>query len=81
MSFILDSGVEISWGRARDTPDEFSTNSLGGPLTMSQKAVRLIAVLKQYPELAGVGRVVLDEPEAKVFDPRGVRLPLTGDIR
>ncbi|MDP7063020.1 MAG: hypothetical protein QF489_08850 [Planctomycetota bacterium] len=81
MSFILDSGVEISWGRARDTPDPFAINADNEPLTMEQKALRLIAVLKQYPALTGVGKVLLDEPEAKVLDPRGLRLPLTGDIR
>lgn len=81
MSFILDSGIEITWGRARDTPDPFAINADNQKLTMEQKALRLIVVLKQYPSLVGVGKVVLDEPEAKVFDPRGLRLPLTGDLR
>ena len=81
MSFILDTGVEITWGRARDTPDPMAMNSRKEKLTMLDKGARLIAVLMEYPDLAGVGKLVLDEPEVKVFGPRGERLPLKAQLR
>jgi hypothetical protein len=81
LSFYLDTGVEVSWGRARDTPDAFSTNALGEKLTMLQKATRLMAVLEEYPGLIGVGRVVLDMPIVRVFDPHEQPLPLQAQLR
>ena len=81
MSFYLDTGVEISWGRATDTVDPFAINSLNQKLTLEQKAARLIAVLHEYPQLIGVGRVVVDEPQVKVYDARGQRLPFSAKLR
>jgi hypothetical protein len=81
MSFMLDSGVEICWGRAEGTPDPFALDSRGEKLTLDLKALRLRAVLAQFPGLLGVGRVVVDEPEVKVYDPRGQRLELAVELR
>lgn len=80
MSFILHDGTEICWGRARDTADPSSVDSLGKPLTIERKAMRLALVLEQYPELQGVGRVDLDFPMVKVFDASLKRLPLDKPI-
>ena len=71
MSFWLDTGVEISWGRARDTFDPYALDSTGSRLTMEAKALRLRAVLEQFPLLMGLSRVVLDEPVVKVYDEHG----------
>ena len=68
MSFLLKDGTEICWGRARDTVDPASVDSYGKKLTMERKAQRLALVLRTYPMLQGVSRVVLDDPLVKVFD-------------
>lgn len=81
MSFYLDTGVEVTWGRARDTVDPLAMDSRGEKLDYLQKAARLLAVLREYPGLAGVGRLVLDEPLVKVFDPRGKPLLLRAQLR
>lgn len=81
MSFYLDTGIEITWGRARDTVDPAAWNSEGEKLDYLQKGARLVAVLKEYPGLVGVGRLVLDEPLVKVFDLRGQPLPLRAQLR
>ncbi|MHC4380453.1 MAG: cell division protein FtsQ/DivIB [Planctomycetota bacterium] len=80
MSFILHDGTEICWGRARDTADPSAVDSLGKPLTIERKAMRLALILEQYPELQGVGRVDLDFPMVKVFDASLQRLPLDKPI-
>jgi hypothetical protein len=54
---------------------------LGEKLTMLQKATRLMAVLEEYPGLIGVGRVVLDMPIVRVFDPHEQPLPLQAQLR
>ena len=81
MSFILSNGVEISWGRASATADPASVNRDNKPLTAERKMMRLALVLKEYPMLAGVGRLVLDDPLVKVFDANGERLLLPETIR
>jgi len=80
MSFILQDGTEISWGRARDTPDPHSLDSQGNPLTMERKAQRMVLVMKEYPDLRGVSRLVLDDPLVKAFDADMQPLPLEGPI-
>jgi hypothetical protein len=49
-------------------------------LTLERKGQRLAQVMQQFPNLAGVGRVVLDDPLVKVFDRRGQALTLKNDI-
>lgn len=80
MSFILHDGTEISWGRARDTPDPHSLDSQGRPLTLERKAQRMVLVMQEYPELTGVSRLVLDDPLVKVFDEAMQPLPLQNPI-
>lgn len=81
MSFILANGVEISWGRASGTADPASVNRDNRPLTAERKMMRLALVLKEYPMLHGVGRLVLDDPLIKAFDANGQLLPLPETIR
>ncbi len=76
MSFVLEDGTEICWGRARDTVDPASVDSYGKKLTMERKAQRLALVLRAYPMLQGVSRVVLDDPLVKVLDAHLQALPL-----
>jgi len=53
MSFYLDTGVEISWGRARDTVDPFAINSLNQKLTMEQKERASLRCLTSIQSLLG----------------------------
>lgn len=80
MSFLLQDGTEICWGRAHGTPDPHSTDSRGEPLGLERKVQRLALVLKQFPNLNGVSRLVLDDPQVKVFDYDLNLLPLDRPI-
>ena len=80
MSFILHDGTEISWGRARDTPDPHSLDSQGRPLSLERKAQRMVLVMQEYPELTGVSRLVLDDPLVKAFDAAMQPLPFENPI-
>ncbi|MFT7517287.1 MAG: hypothetical protein ACI84O_001077 [Myxococcota bacterium] len=80
LTFVTVDGLELEWGRARDTPDPFSVDVNNRPLTLERKGQRLAQVMQQFPNLAGVGRVVLDDPLVKVFDRRGQALTLKNDI-
>ena len=81
MSFILATGVEISWGRGSETADPASVNRDDKPLTSERKMMRLALVLHEYPMLQGVGFLVLDAPLVKAFDANGKLLPLPETIR
>jgi len=74
LSFVTAEGAEIFWGR----PDA-ARDPLGVPLEV--KARRLAAVLRAWPGLRGVGRVVLDRPLLRIFDDRGRPLALPGGGR
>lgn len=80
LSFVTADGLEIEWGRSTLTPDPFSVDAQKRPLTLERKGYRLKQVMQQFPNLAGVGRVVLDDPQVKVFDRRGKPLDLKNDI-
>lgn len=80
MSFLLTDGTEICWGRAKDTPDPHSVDSQGRRLSMERKAQRLVLVLREYPQLQGVSRLVLDDPQVKAFDMNMQPLPLPASI-
>ncbi|MGB0952539.1 MAG: hypothetical protein ACPG31_04900 [Planctomycetota bacterium] len=81
MSFILSDGTEICWGRAKDTPDPHSVDRNGKRLSMERKTQRLILVLREYPQLQGVSRLVLDDPLVKAFDRNMQPLPLPDTIQ
>lgn len=80
LSFLTDDGVEVQWGRSDATPDPFSVDRDGNTLSLERKAQRLALVLKQFPQLGGLGIVVLDDPIVKVFDRKGAMLKLSPDI-
>jgi hypothetical protein len=81
MSFILSDGTEICWGRSEGTQDHYSADSLGRPLTMERKLLRLKAVWEAHPDLRGLGRVVLDWPQVRLFDERDQALPVPASWR
>ena len=80
LTFVTADGLEIEWGRSRDTPDPFSVDANKRPLTLERKGFRLSQLMKQFPNLVGVGRVVLDDPLVKVFDRQGKPMALKSDI-
>lgn len=80
LTFVTADGLEIDWGRSTQTPDPFSVDANNNPLTLERKSRRLGLVMQQFPNLAGVGRVVLDDPLVKVFDRSNKLLQLKEDI-
>jgi hypothetical protein len=80
LTFVTADGLEIEWGRSVYTPDPFSVDANERPLTIERKGFRLSQLMKQFPNLVGVGRVVLDDPLVKVFDRQGKPMALKNDI-
>jgi hypothetical protein len=80
LSFVTSDGLEIEWGRATSTPDPFSVDANNRPLSLERKGRRLSLLMQQFPNLGGVGRVVLDDPLVKVFDRQGKPLELKKTI-
>jgi len=80
LTFVTADGLEIEWGRSVYTPDPFSVDANKRPLTLERKGFRLSQLMKQFPNLVGVGRVVLDDPLVKVFDRQGKPMALKNDI-
>jgi hypothetical protein len=80
LTFVTADGLEIEWGRSVETPDPFSVDANKRPLTLERKGFRLSQLMKQFPNLVGVGRVVLDDPLVKVFDRQGKPMALKNDI-
>jgi hypothetical protein len=80
LTFVTADGLEIEWGRSAYTPDPFSVDANKRPLTLERKGFRLSQLMKQFPNLVGVGRVVLDDPLVKVFDRQGKPMALKKDI-
>ncbi|MFQ5748010.1 MAG: hypothetical protein ACE5H3_00970 [Planctomycetota bacterium] len=72
LSFVTAGGAEIFWGHP-----EAARDPLGVPLEV--KARRLAAVLRAWPGLRGVGRVVVDRPLLRILDDRGRPLALPGE--
>lgn len=81
MSFLLADGTEICWGRSDGAKDAFAVDERGRPLTMERKLMRLKGVWQEYPDLQGLGRVVLDFPALHLYDERERELPAAASMR
>lgn len=81
MSFLLADGTEICWGRSELAKDAFAVDERGRPLTMERKLMRLKGVWQEYPDLQGIGRVVLDFPALHLYDERERELPAAASMR
>jgi len=68
LTFILEEGQQILWGRSSLSQDPYSP-------ALDIKMARLGAIMRQYPDLAGVYRVVLDRPKLRLEDAAGRILP------
>jgi hypothetical protein len=68
LTFILEDGQQILWGRSTLSQDPYSP-------ALDIKMARLGAIMRQYPDLAGVYRVVLDRPKLRLEDAAGRILP------
>ncbi len=67
LCFVLSDGREIYWGRSEVANDPFG-------LPLGLKAARLGAVMRKYPDLGPVHRLVLDHPRMRAFDHQGNKL-------
>jgi hypothetical protein len=74
IAFVTRSGCRLHWGRAAVSRDP-------GGVPADLKLVRLEAVQRQYPGLAGIAHLVLDAPRVQLVAPDGSSLPLPDPLR
>jgi len=67
LCFVLSDGRELYWGRSEKAADPYG-------LPLGLKAARLGAVMRKYPNLGPVRRLVLDHPRMRAFNHQGKEL-------